>query len=178
MRGAFRADESYFEFRERGSFRCQQPNELLICAAVVIPLFIVLSMFSMWLASFNIFGLVFLSFILFEAISVMICMGVFNVITSGVDYKYDAKAEEFLITDNNGSQTVIMYADVVSIRYKPKKLFWKQRGYTVTIETRYRDFVYEYIYSKNKLWKDPSGSPFHIIEERSKLMKNKENSDG
>ena len=178
MRGAFRSDENYFEFRERGSFRCQHPNEMLQCMLVVGPLFLVLTMASMWLASFNIFGLTFLSFVLFEIATVLICMGVFNVITSGVEYKYDAKAEEFLITDDKGGQTVIVYADVTGVRYKPKKLFTRQRGYTVTIETRYRDFVYEYIYSKNKLYKDPSGSPFHIIEERAELMRGREKKDG
>lgn len=151
---------------------------MLQCVLVVVPLFLVLTMASRWLASFNIFGMVLFSFALFEVLSVLLCMGVFNVITSGVEYRYDAKAEEFLIIDGKGGQTIISYADVVSVSYKPKKLFTRQRGYTVTIETKYRDFVYEYIYSKNKLWKDPSGSPFHIIEERAELMRGKEKKDG
>ena len=171
MRGAFRMSEDYFEFRETGSFRCQHRYELPLCIVIVSPLFLVLTMAAMWLASYNIFGLTLPSFFVFEFAVVLICMGVFNVITSGEDYKYDARGEVFVITSPKGEVTEIYYADVVSVSYKPKKLLWKQRGYTVTVETKYRDLVYQYIYSKNKLWKDPSGSPFHIIEERMGLPK-------
>ncbi len=80
------------------------------------------------------------------------------------EYKYAADSKEFRITDKKGEQTVIYFCDVERIEYKPYRLLWKQRGYTVNIVMKYKTLTYKYLFLANKKWEETTDMPFYHIE--------------
>ncbi len=94
------------------------------------------------------------------------------IITSGREYTYFADEIKMVITDSDGNKTVFEYKDIMSVKYERLTLFTRRdRGYDVYIETRYRTHNYQYIYSKNKLFRQEKDTPFFILEERAGLKK-------
>ncbi len=167
---SYSKNEDRFEFRTVGTFRCANKNEMLLCAVILPPLFILLTLAATMIAGLTILGMDVLAFILLMVVVVMIVITVFRCITGGVEYHYKADSQRFTVISPKGEETVFVYSDVKGVYYKEKHLFTKERGYTVTIFTTDDMVVYEYIYSKNKLLRDTTGTPFYIIEERAGLV--------
>ena len=97
------------------------------------------------------------------------CQTCISLAMSGVVYHYEADQKEFTVISPKGQRTIIYYADVVSVDYKPITFLKKERGDKVTITTKYLQHKYNYVFSANKLVRYPDGSPFFIIEERAGL---------
>lgn len=93
-------------------------------------------------------------------------------ITNGSEYTYFADEVKMVITDPEGAKTVIEYKDVICVTYERLTLFSRrERGYNVHIETKYRTHHYQYIFSKNKLFRQEKDTPFFILEEAAGLKK-------
>ncbi len=93
-------------------------------------------------------------------------------ITNGSEYSYFADEVKMVITDPEGAKTVIEYKDVICVIYERLTLFARrERGYDVHIETKYRTHHYQYIFSKNKLFRQEKDTPFFILEEAAGLKK-------
>ena len=93
-------------------------------------------------------------------------------ITNGSEYTYFADEIKMVITDPEGAKTVIEYKDVISVTYDRLTLFSRrERGFDVHIETKYRTHHYQYIFSKNKLFRQEKDTPFFILEEAAGLKK-------
>lgn len=83
-----------------------------------------------------------------------------------VEYTYEADGREFSITDKKGVTETIYYCDVQAVEYKPLILLWQQRGYRVSIVTKYRTITYNCLFLANKKHQDTHDLPFAVIEER------------
>ncbi len=105
---------------------------------------------------------------------ILTCAAVLAVIliTNGSEYTYFADEVKMVITDPEGAKTVIEYKDVICVTYERLTLFSRrERGFDVYIETKYRTHNYQYIYSKNKLFRQEKDTPFFILEEAAGLKK-------
>lgn len=89
---------------------------------------------------------------------------------SGVTCRYEADEKEFRITDNKHHTVVFYYTDIVGVDYAPIKYLNRlQRGFKVTVRTKYRNVTYCYIVTKAKFELDPESTPFFILESHSGL---------
>ena len=105
---------------------------------------------------------------------ILTCAAVFAVIliTNGSEYTYFADEIKMVITHPDGTKAVIEYKDVICVTYERLTLFARrERGYDVHIETKYRTHHYQYIFSKNKLFRQEKDTPFFILEEAAGLKK-------
>lgn len=89
---------------------------------------------------------------------------------SGRIYRYTADEKWFSVS-GGGETESILYSDVNSVDYEPLRLFFRDRGYKVTIKTTYREYTYRYLFPKNAAKRTPETSPFFIIEVRAGLYK-------
>ncbi|MGN0688273.1 MAG: hypothetical protein ACI4KA_09225 [Oscillospiraceae bacterium] len=80
------------------------------------------------------------------------------------EYKYISDSKEFRISDKSGVVCVIYYCDAERVEYKPYKLLWKQRGYTVSIVMKYTTVKFNYLFLRNKKYQRPQDTPFNYIE--------------
>lgn len=93
---------------------------------------------------------------------------------SGVTCRYEADEKEFRITSvgKKPKREVLYYTDVTAVEYKPlHHLNRRLRGYRVTITTKYRKIVYDYVFGRKKLFTEPKDTPFRIIEEQAGLVR-------
>lgn len=80
------------------------------------------------------------------------------------EYKYAADSREFRIYDKIGVREVIYFCDVEKVEYKPYKLLFKQRGYTVSIVMKYKTVTYNYLFLSNRKYQETYETPFNHIE--------------
>lgn len=165
------AFEQRFGFRAKGEFRCSFPFEA--------PLAAVAAAILVWGEIYFLLNYQVLAFSwknLIAPLIVMIVWGFFwlwmvRIAYSGMTCRYEADDKEFRINKPFNKLDIFYYADIESVKYKPIKYLvgGRLRGYRVKVNTRYREYNYKYIFSRNKLKTAPEDSPFHIIEERSGL---------
>ena len=86
--------------------------------------------------------------------------------TIRVEHTYEADGREFRITDKKGSTETIYFCDVESVEYKPLMLLWMQRGYKVSIITKYRTITYDCLFLSNKKLQNTQDLPFAVIEKK------------
>ena len=163
--------EERFGFKAKGEFRCKGWFEVpltVVGLALVIP------------GALGIFDFLFnhtfgggrpaIPFVIVAW--AMFCWWIVRIAHTGVTYRYEADDKEFRIYEPKGHTEILYYPDITSVGYDPMYyLNGKVRGYVVTITTKYRILTYSYIFSGNRLYKTPEGSPFYIIEERAGLVK-------
>lgn len=93
-----------------------------------------------------------------------ICLGIaWAVMGSDRRYEYEALETEFIITGSNGKKEFFYYSDIKDITYVPFRASRKRNGYIVTITTGIRDVVYRYVFSDNKFFTEPEGTPFFYL---------------
>lgn len=165
--------EERFGFKAKGEFRCKGWFEIPLTVfglAIIVPGG--LAIFQFLADPFKTFGggLPAVPFAL--AVWALFCWWIVRIAHTGVTYRYDADEKEYRITDPKRNVVTFYYADIVSVDYKP--LYYihrKLRGYRVTINTKYRAFSYNYIFSNRKVHTKPEDTPFFIIEQRAGLAK-------
>lgn len=80
---------------------------------------------------------------------------------------YKANGIEFRIFDRKGKEEMsFIYSDVLRVDYKELKLLWITRGYTVTITTKYRTVVYNWLFPERIKFCPFHKTPFQIIIDR------------
>ncbi len=180
-----------FGFRALGTFRCVRQREsflfvivaviYILCLCIVVwnavivlssdlsvPIFDYDKKMSDYAPTLNLLCVI-LSVIIMMLLTVAAWIAV-KIITNGSVYSYTANEEVFIITDPKGEKTRFYYSDIESVTYSElTTLFARQRGFDVTVHTKYRSYYYQYIYSKNKLLKEEKDTPFFILEERAGL---------
>ena len=111
----------------------------------------------------------------------MLCWWLVRIAHSGVTCRYEGDDNEFRITDNHKHTEIFYYPDVTGIEYKPLKYLNKrQRGYTVTIKTKYRVVKYQYIANGRQHVNSPADTPFFLLEQHCGLTRDitPENNEG
>ncbi len=97
---------------------------------------------------------------------------------SGKPAEYIADSEKFIIRQKNKPEECIYYSEVRSVTIEPLSmgtlLEYLHAGYTVTIETAYRNFVYYYALSGPYSKTAPEDTPFAIIGKNIPKPKNNE----
>lgn len=176
------AFEERFGFRARGEFR--------VCGIFEIPLTI---MALLMMAGGSVvlivvmanpetaFGGTFGALPFAIVIWVMLCWWLVRIAHSGVTCRYEGDDNEFRITDNHKHTEIFYYPDVTGIEYKPLRYLNKrQRGYTVTIKTKYRAVKYQYIANGRQRVNSPADTPFFLLEQHCGLTRDitPENNEG
>lgn len=166
------AFEERFGFKAKGEFRCIAWFEIpltVVGLAILVPIGIII--FRFLVDPYTTFGGGLTAVPVALAVWAIFCWWIVRIGHTGVTYRYEADDKEFRIFEPGNRSEVFYYSDVMSADYQPiYYLNRKIRGYKVTITTRYRTKTYKYIFSNNKLNKDPEGSPFFILEQRSGLV--------
>lgn len=164
--------EERFGFRAKGEYRCKGWFELpLTVLALVILLPGALGIFNF--LYYRTMGGGFAAIPLLIAVWGMLCWWLVRIAHSGVTYRYEADDKEFRIYEPKNHTEILYYNDVTGVKYDPLYyLNGKIRGYKVTISTKYRALSYNYIFNGHKLFTNPEGTPFFIIEERAGLVNN------
>lgn len=176
------AFEERFGFRVKGEFRVRGLFEIPLTGAglllmVLGTILLVVKMADPMFAFGGTFGA--LPFAI--AIWVMLCWWVVRIAHSGVTCRYEGDDDEFRITDNRKHTEIFYYPDVTGIEYKPLRYLNKrQRGYIVTIHTKYRAVKYEYIATGRQRVNSPEDTPFFLLEQHCGLTRDitPENNDG
>lgn len=164
--------EDRFGFRTSGQVRIQDRLEkpLVITAAAigVLGAIIIFALVGV-MDSVGLFNLLLKSGVAF--VWVFVCISLASFVLTGEQWNYDADEKQFRLFRPNKPEEIFYYEDIEGVRFTPLFLFRFERGYRVTIRTKYREFTYNYIYTKNKVNRTPEGSPFYIIVERSGLVR-------
>lgn len=190
-RTGYSQTDDRFGFRALGSFRCRRNNETLIlvvmaafytlCACIVVinmvlvlsgdltvPIFEQEKTWDDYTPTIDLLCVI-TSVIILAILTAVGAAGVI-IATNGAEYSFKANDEKMVITDHKGVKTEFYYSDIESVIYEKLTLFTiRQRGYDVYINTKYRTYRYQYIYSKNKLLREEKHTPFFILEERAGL---------
>lgn len=169
----------YYGIIARGEMRCRRKGESLRAFAVILAILLcqaaALAVLANNVATSDIIELPFqgLEFLLLTEGAFMIGWGVVRMICDGRPYTYEADEKEFRITSvgKKPKREVLYYTDVAAVEYKPlHHLNRRLRGYRVTITTKYRKIVYDYVFGRKKLFTEPKDTPFRIIEEQAGLV--------
>ncbi|MGN0650959.1 MAG: hypothetical protein ACI4KM_11020 [Oscillospiraceae bacterium] len=164
--------EDRFGFSTSGKVRIQDRFEkplLVGSAAVGVLGAIIIFAFVGVVDSMGLFNLLLKSGVAF--VWVFVWMTLASIVLTGEQWNYDANEKQFRLSGPNKPEEIFYYEDIEEVRFTPLFLFRFERGYRVTIRTKYREFTYSYIYTKNKVNRTPEGSPFYIIVERSGLVR-------
>lgn len=179
-----------FGFSTKGTFRCSLATERIALILTVITGLL------LFVAGYNLIyyvykehtlyaqtdptqyaGLASLTFIGFMIVLITGEAVAAKLILSGRQYRYSANENVFSFSSkkDNVRKTDIFYSDVVSVKYSERKLFGKiSRGYTVTIVTRSRGSItIEYLFNRSIPDRTTRNTPFHIIEERVVMLRQK-----
>lgn len=173
------AFEERFGFRAKGEFRVRALFEIPLTIAALVLMaggsaVLIIVMANPLTALGGTFGA--LPFAV--ALWIMICWWVVRIAHSGVTFRYEGDDREFRITDSRNHTEIFYYPDVTGVDYKPiKYINKKQRGYAVTIRTKYRAVKYEYIASGRQRVNSPEDTPFFLLEQHCGLVRNMERSD-
>ena len=144
------------EITAKGTFRVPHKYELTIFI-VCLGLGAVVSVFSLIAAMKAIEALI------AGAVFVLLDIAAFRVLHR-TELKYIADGREFRISDSIGIREVIYFCDVERVEYKPYKLLWMDRGFKVSVVTKYRTITYKYLFLINNRHQKPEDTPFHHIE--------------
>ncbi len=106
-----------------------------------------------------------LAMLLICVVSVMLCVAVTRMVIRE-ELTYEADGREFRIRDKKGNTETIYFCDVESVEYKPLMLLWVQRGYKVSINTKYRTITYDCLFLSNKKLQNTQDLPFAVIEKK------------
>lgn len=164
--------EDRFGFRTSGTVRIRNQLEMpLVFVALVIALLGAVAVFSFVgvMDKVGLFNLLLKSGVSF--VWVFLCFMFASWVMTGSEWNYEADEKQFRLRKPNVPEEVFYYEDIEELRFTPIFLFWIERGYRVIIRTKYREFTYHYIYTKNRVNRSPDGSPFYIIAERSGLIR-------
>lgn len=168
------AFEERFGFRAKGEFRVRGLFEIPL--TIVALLLMVGGSAVLIIVMANpetAFGGTFGALPFAVAIWVMLCWWLVRIAHSGVTCRYEGDDKEFRITDNRKHTEIFYYPDVTGVDYKPiKYLNKRQRGYIVTIHTKYRAVKYEYIASGRQRVNSPEDTPFFLLEQHCGLKQN------
>lgn len=171
---AFRTSsaEDRFGFRTSGTVRVQNRFEKPVVTA--LALFALLGVIAVFMFigvpdSVGLFNLLLKSGISF--VWVFICFSSVSFVLMGRQWNYDADEKQFRLFIPNKPADIFYYEDIEEVRFTPLFLYRLERGYRVVISTKYREFTYSYIYTKNKVHRTPEGSPYYVIVERSGLVR-------
>lgn len=173
------AFEERFGFKAKGEFRVRAWFEIpLTIAALVLMVFGSAALFNFMSNPYTAFGGTFGALPFAVALWVIICWWIVRIAHMGAVCRYIGNDDEFQITDQNKHTEVLYYPDITAVDYKPiRYLNKKLRGYTVTIHTKYRSIVYQYIaYGKQRIT-GPEDTPFFILEQHCGLTRDIELSD-
>lgn len=162
--------EERFGFKARGEFRCKGWFEIpLTAVGLGIALPGAFGIFNF--LYYNTMGGGFAAIPLLIAVWGVFCWWIVRIAHTGVTYRYEADDKEFRIYEPGNHTEILYFTDVTAVDYNPLYyLNGKLRGYKVTIATKYRSLTYEYIFTGNRIFTTPEGSPFYIIEERAGLV--------
>lgn len=179
-----------FGFSTQGTFRCSIATERI--SFVITAVIGVLLLYGGYNLIYSVYkehtlyaqtdptqyaGLAALSFIGFIIVLFTGEAIAFKMILSGKLYRYSANETVFSFSSksDNVHKTDIFYSDVVAVKYEERKIFGKMiRGYTVTIVTRsLGNITLEYLFNKSIANRLPGNTPFHIIEERVEILRQK-----
>lgn len=86
---------------------------------------------------------------------------------SDKEYSYEAGENDFTVTAPSGEKQVIYYSDVKAISFSSFRDSKTRFGYTVTIVTGLRDITYRCLFTDNKFFTGPEGTPFHYLSVNS-----------
>lgn len=174
------ANEERFGFKAKGQFRCISPFEKGMTVASLVLGLLVEVVVVLWMANPNTaYGGTFGAVPFAIAIIAGITWWFVRIAHSGRTYYYEADDSEFRIIRPNKSVDTYYYTDMDSIDYKPiHYINGKHRGYLVTVRTKYCETKYSYIFSKNKLFKSESGTPFSILARKSGIAQPESSGDG
>lgn len=112
--------------------------------------------------------------ILFQIIVLAIYVIAIRILFMGTKYSFKANEKEFALmkSDKPEQMVVIPYCDVMTIRYRFRKLLFFDRGYTVTIVMRDgRIFEYNTVFIKGDSDRSFNNTPFNIIAEETGVHK-------
>ncbi len=146
----------------KGEFRCARNSERIML------LFIMGLIFTVGVIVLSCLDLGEMNYMLDTMVGVcifmLICLAiVWAVAASDKVYHYEALETEFVVTDSNGKKEIFYYTDIKDIVYCPFGATGKKHGYKVTISTGVRDIVYNYVFSENKFFTEPEGTPFYYL---------------
>lgn len=166
--------EERFGFKARGQFRCtgwfEKPLTVLGLLLLLVGGVLITVLFANpYFALGGSFGA--LPFVL--AAWFILCWWIVRIAHTGVTCRYEANDSEFRITDNRQHTEIFYYPDIMGVDYKPITYLTKrQRGYIVTIRTRYRSVEYRCIASGNQRIISPEDTPFFLLEQHCGLVRN------
>lgn len=173
------AFEERFGFRAKGEFRVRAwfeiPLTIAGIASLIIGEFIIITtMRDPYFAFGGSFGA--LPFV--GAAWVIFCWWIVRIAHIGSVCRFTGDDNEFRITDPNGHVEIFYYPDITGIDYTPIRYITKKlRGYKVTINTKYRSVVYQYIaYGKQRIL-SPNDTPFYVLEQHCGLVKNEDGTE-
>ena len=178
--GSATVNEVMFGYNSSGTFRCAYGNEkpLLILTAVISFLVIAAIYSGLFFVNVTLIGGESAMFFAIATVCalciwVCVCLTVMNFILHGKEYSYHADEQKITIY-GDGKNVDFFYMNVISVSYDPLMFLGRQRGFLITVLTRKGTYRIKYVFLRNDVRKSPELTPFHIIEERQKILFDKE----
>ncbi|MGN0650960.1 MAG: hypothetical protein ACI4KM_11025 [Oscillospiraceae bacterium] len=103
----------------------------------------------------------------------LICAAVTIVLLTGTHRRFSADEESFTLILSGGAREQFFYDDIEEVRFSSLRILFIERGFRVTIRTRFRNYTCDTIYTQNKVHRTPEGTAFFIIVQRAGLVKHR-----
>lgn len=105
--------------------------------------------------------------LMFGALVLFATVCVVAIFLDGRRVSYKANGNEFRVFNRKGKEEIsLIYSEVLRVDYKEMKLLWLTRGYAVTITTKYRTVVYNWLFPDKMKFCPFHKTPFQVIIDR------------
>ena len=168
----------------RGSFKCAHPYEMVFVMLIRIA---EIGSALFWFVKLDIIGTLsdadmtemkFTYYLLIMSGISFVMAIFFAIATMGRNCEYRAEKDGFVIEGPGKRNEYFYYNDVLSVDYEPLKLFFRNRGYLVTIETGVRVIRYRYIFTEKKILTEFEDTPFYFLAVNSGLSRYEDRPSG
>ena len=100
---------------------------------------------------------------LFSAAAVV----VMRYLMKGIECRYKADGREFAVYRKKRPDENILYTEVLSVDFKPRKFMWFDHGYDVEIATKSGFIRFRYVFPRLRHVEKIRETPFHVIRRMS-----------